>query len=64
MSNEIFFVRGYTVVVVIVVFLLVITEGWITGKDYGNYRNHVSGAGDIWWTDVPEVEESYRKLNK
>jgi len=34
----------------------------ITIFDAGNSVTRTSGAGDIWWVDVPEVEQSYRAI--
>ncbi|MDW7651066.1 MAG: hypothetical protein SCK29_08020 [Bacillota bacterium] len=32
----------------------------ITVFDTGGSASGTSGAGDIWWVDAPEVEQSYR----
>lgn len=32
--------------------------------DKGSSINHASGAGDIWWVDVPAIEEAYRELEQ
>ncbi|KUO51760.1 MAG: hypothetical protein APF76_15385 [Desulfitibacter sp. BRH_c19] len=32
----------------------------IVSLDTGNYADQVAGAGDIWWADVPEVEDAYQ----
>jgi len=34
----------------------------IIAFDKGQSAGSISGAGDIWWMDVPEVEQSYRKV--
>lgn len=36
----------------------------ITAFDKGRSASRTSGAGDIWWVDVPEVEQSYRQLTQ
>ncbi len=46
------------VVLTVAVFLAVL----IMVFDKGQSAGHISGAGDIWWVDVPEVEQSYRKV--
>ncbi|MBS4022134.1 MAG: hypothetical protein KGZ79_06895 [Dethiobacter sp.] len=30
--------------------------------DIGSSSEGTSGAGDIWWVDVPAVEQSYLKI--
>lgn len=32
-------------------------------KDLGDYNNKPGGAGEIWWTQVPQIDELYRKHN-
>ncbi len=34
----------------------------IISSDVGNYSDKLGGAGDIWWADVPAVEESYQHI--
>lgn len=34
----------------------------IIAFDIGQSASRISGAGDIWWMDVPEVEQSYQKI--
>ncbi|MGI6097119.1 MAG: hypothetical protein ACOYBM_03260 [Dethiobacteria bacterium] len=35
---------------------------YIVATDQQSYREHSSGAGDIWWVDVPEIERVYKEL--
>ena len=34
----------------------------IIAFDKGQSAGSISGAGDIWWMDVPEIEQSYQKI--
>jgi hypothetical protein len=53
--------RGITwLLFVVAIFSAVI----ITVLDKGQSASQTSGAGDIWWVDVPEVEQSYQQLQK
>lgn len=36
----------------------------IAAFNKGASTSNRSGAGDIWWVDVPAVEESYRQLTR
>ena len=46
--------------------ILIIIIGILTivGLDLGNFRGRPSGAGDIWWIEVPEINESCQQLNR
>lgn len=35
---------------------------YVISTDIGDYADHRSGAGDIWWVDAPEVNESYYSI--
>lgn len=35
---------------------------YIVASDLGSSSLHSSGAGDIWWTDAQEIEDSYQSL--
>lgn len=44
-------------IVLIIVFIVML-------KDLGDHKNKPGGAGEIWWTQVPQIDETYQKLNK
>ncbi|MCK8824414.1 hypothetical protein [Fuchsiella alkaliacetigena] len=52
------FIKKSLILMVVIGILIVV------GLDLGNLRGQSSGAGDIWWTEVPEISESYQRLNK
>lgn len=33
--------------------------GYIIVNNIGNTSDSTSGAGDIWWVDAPEINQSY-----
>jgi hypothetical protein len=49
-------------VVWILVIIAIFSAMLITVFDAGGSVTGGSGAGDIWWVDVPEVEQSYRTI--
>lgn len=46
----------------IVLAVAILSAVLLTAFDQGQSASRTSGAGDIWWVDVPEVEQSYRNL--
>jgi hypothetical protein len=58
--------KGHWVSTITWVFLgvAILSAVLIAGLDIGVSANRTSGAGDIWWVDVPEVEQSYRKITE
>lgn len=44
----------------IVLAVAIVSAAMIAAFDIGGSAPGRSGAGDIWWVDVPEVEQSYR----
>jgi len=36
---------------------------YIISTDLGNFATQPAGAGDIWWADIPLVEEAYQNLS-
>jgi hypothetical protein len=46
----------------VILFTAILAAVWITALDMGSSGSGTSGAGDIWWVGVPEVEQSYRRL--
>ena len=51
-------VRVIWILLIIAVFAAVL----ITVFDAGGSAARSSGAGDIWWVDIPEVEQSYHTI--
>ncbi|WP_156924145.1 hypothetical protein [Halonatronum saccharophilum] len=47
--------------IISLVFLLVVVF-YIISSDLGNSNNQPSGAGEIWWTEVEEIEESFENI--
>jgi hypothetical protein len=45
-----------------VMFFVVISAIYIVATDVGRSQEQISGAGDIWWTGVPQIHQAYDKL--
>jgi uncharacterized protein (UPF0333 family) len=58
------FINQKTFSLLQVLFLVFVlgTAAYIIVFDSGSSTEHASGAGDIWWVDVPAIEEAYREL--
>ncbi|WP_028309642.1 hypothetical protein [Desulfitibacter alkalitolerans] len=37
---------------------------FIISTDKGKFTGQTSGAGDIWWADIPAIDEAYKELKK
>lgn len=42
--------------------LILSCSGYIIVNNIGNTHGSTSGAGDIWWVDAPEINQSYYKV--
>ncbi|NLZ49907.1 MAG: hypothetical protein GX895_14210 [Clostridiales bacterium] len=51
-------IRVILIAIILIVFFIVMVN------DLGDHTNKPGGAGEIWWTQVPQIDETYRKLNK
>lgn len=48
----------------IVLVIILASSIYIISSDAGDFATQPSGAGDIWWVDVPAINESYHKLSE
>ncbi|WP_163193089.1 hypothetical protein [Clostridium thermarum] len=43
---------------------LLIAAIYVITKDLGDHNSKPGGAGEIWWTQVPEIEAFYQNISK
>jgi len=43
---------------------IIVTALFIISSDKGKFAEKTSGAGDIWWADIPAIDEAYKELKK
>lgn len=51
-----------TVVSRIILFMVIIASAYIICFDIGDSCEQPAGAGQIWWADVPQIEQCYQSL--
>ncbi|MBS4029804.1 MAG: hypothetical protein KGZ63_00010 [Clostridiales bacterium] len=56
--------KTFSVLQIIFLALVLGTAVYIIVFDKGISNDHARGAGDIWWVDVPAIEEAYRELEQ
>jgi hypothetical protein len=44
--------------------IILIAAFYVMLKDLGDYSTKPAGAGEIWWTQVPQIDKFYQNLNK
>ena len=54
--------RWFKVFNAIALTLLLSCSGYIIIYKIGDSHNTTSGAGDIWWVDAPEINQSYNAI--
>jgi hypothetical protein len=54
--------RGSERLVTLFLIVAVIVAGWMFLSDLGHSKDRPAGAGDIWWTQVPLIEEVYQSI--
>ncbi len=58
------FPRWLKIVNIIALVVILTLTVYIISSDKGSFADHGSGAGDMWWADVPEVEDAYQDLKE
>ncbi len=62
MPNAVKSHKNITAVTRVLLAAVILAVVLIVVFDKGGSASRGSGAGDIWWVDVPEVEQSYRQI--
>ncbi len=47
-----------------VTLFVVATAFYIVASDLGEHGKKAGGAGDIWWTGVPQINAAYEDLTR
>lgn len=56
--------KWFKVFNVLALTLILSCSCYIVVNKIGDSHNSTSGAGDIWWVDAPEVQQSYHSIVK
>jgi hypothetical protein len=48
---------------IVFISLIILVAGYIVTQDVGDFESKPGGAGEIWWTQVPVIEEVYTNIN-
>ncbi|MGF7184575.1 hypothetical protein GGQ84_000659 [Desulfitispora alkaliphila] len=54
--------RWFKIMNAIILAVLIALAVFLMLTDAGNMSGSSTGAGDIWWVDAPEVNESYNTI--